>query len=79
MGSHLHSMPLRRHVPSHKSEAAILNTSSLELHRGLVHGQTVSDLVMVECELRTSRWPDRDFDDGGEKLDEPLRNVGEHL
>ena len=78
-GSHLHGMPLRRHGPSHKTEVARRRTPSLEFHHGLVHRHAVADLVLVECELWTSRWPDRELGDGDEKLDKPLRHIGEHL
>ena len=49
-GSHLHSMPFCRHGSPQEPEAAYLGMPSLELHHGLVHGQTVIDLVLVECE-----------------------------
>ena len=44
-----------------------------------MHRHVVADLVLVECELWTSRWPDRELGDGDEKLDKPLRYIGEHL
>ena len=52
---------------------------SLKLHCSLVHRHAVAELVLVECELRMSRWPDRDFGDGDEELDKPLGHIGEHL
>ena len=78
-GCHLHSMPLRRHGSPQETKAAHLNTPSPELHRGLVHGQTVVDLVLVECEDWAHRRPHRDLNDEGEKLDEPIGNIGEGL
>ena len=78
-GSHLHSMPLCRHGSPQESEAAYLSTPSPELHRGLVHGQTVVDLVWIKCEDWAHGWPHRDLNDEGEEFDEPLRHVGEHL
>ena len=77
-GSHLHGMPLRRHGPSHKTEVASSRTSSLELHHSLVHRHVVTELVLIECELRASCWPDRELGDGDEELDKPLGHVGEH-
>ena len=78
-GSHLHSMPFRRHGSPQESEAAYLSTPSPELHRGLVHGQTVVDLVRIKCEDWAHGWPHRDLNDEGEKLDEPIGYVGEGL
>ena len=78
-GCHLHSMPLRRHGSSHEPEAAGLTTPSPELHRGLVHGQTVVDSVLVECEDWAHGWPHRDLNDERKKLDEPIGHVGEGL
>lgn len=74
-----HSMPLCRHGSPQETEAAHLNTPSPELHRDLVHGQTVVDLVRIKCEDWAHRWPHRDLNDEGEEFDEPLRHVGEHL
>ena len=72
-------MPLRRHGSSHEPEAAHLNTPSPELHRGLVHGQTVVDLVWIKREDWAHGWPHRDLNDEGEEFDKPLWHVGEHL
>ena len=77
--SHLHSMPLCRHGSPQESEAAYLSKPSPELHRGLVHGQTVVDLVWIKREDWAHGWPHRDLNDEGEELDETLRHVGEHL
>ena len=49
-GSHLHSMPFCRHGSPHESEAAYFSMASPELHHGLVHGQTVVDLVWIKRE-----------------------------
>ena len=38
----------------------------------------VTELVLIECELRASCWPDRELGDGDEELDKPLGHVGEH-
>ena len=53
--------------------------ASPELHRGLVHSQTVVDLVWIKREDWAHGWPHRDLNDEGEEFDEPLRHVGEHL
>ena len=78
-GSHLHSMPFCRHGSPHESETAYFSMASPELHRGLVHSQTVVDLVWIKCEDWAHGWPHRDLNDEGEEFDEPLRHVGEHL
>ena len=52
---------------------------SRELHRGLVHSQIVIDSVLAECEDWAHRWPHRDLNDEGKKLDEPIGHVGEGL
>ena len=52
--------------------------TSPELHRGLVHRHVVAELVLVERELRTSRWPDRELGDGDEEFDKPLGHISEH-
>ena len=48
------------------------------LHHGLVHRHVVAELVLIKCELRTSRWPDRELGDGDEEFDKPLGHVREH-
>ena len=53
--------------------------ASPELHRGLVHSQTVVDLVWIKREDWAHGWPHRDLNDEREEFDEPLRHVGEHL
>ena len=72
-------MPFCRHGSPQEPEAPYLSTPSLELHRGLMHGQTVVDLVWVKCEDWAHGWPHRDLNDEGEEFEEPLRHVGEHL
>ena len=47
-------------------------------YHGLVHRHVVTELVLIECELRASCWPDRELGDGDEELDKPLGHVREH-
>ena len=78
-GCHLHSMPFCRHSSPHESETAYFSMASPELHRSLVHSQTVVDLVWIKREDWAHGWPHRDLNDGRKKLDEPIGHVGEGL
>lgn len=80
-GSHLHSLPLRRHVSPYEAKTTGLDAPTKNLHRGMMHSQSVvdPDPVVIERVLGASRQSNRDPGNDGEESRKSRRLFGENL